>query len=66
MRYSLVAPSSRVVDSVLQSSLRMRERLCTTPELHAFADVVSTFFAPIAVLARLSNFQCNLISDLEI
>ena len=44
----------------------MRETLRTAPKPHALTNVVSTFFASLADLARQTNFQCYLISNTEV
>lgn len=62
----LVTPRSWVVDPVLQCALGMREALRTTPEPHAFADVIPPFFAPLTCLARLADFECHLVSNAEV
>jgi hypothetical protein len=60
-----MTPRRWVVDPILQRPLRVRERLGTTPEPHALADVVSPLFAPIALLARQADFQRDLVADAE-
>lgn len=60
-----MTPRSRVVDAVLQRSLRMRKGLCTTPKLHALANIVPSLFTPITVLAWLSDLERNFVSDFE-
>lgn len=50
-----MAPRGRVVDPVLQCTLRVWEALRTTPEPHTLANVVSPLLASLADLARLSD-----------
>lgn len=63
---SLVAPRSRVVNPVLKSALGVRESLCRAPELHALADVVSALLTPLALAARLTDLEGNLVSNFKV
>jgi hypothetical protein len=60
-----MTPRRWVVDPILQRPLRVRERLGTTPEPHALADIVSPLLTPIALLARQADFQRDLVADAE-
>ena len=55
-----------MVDAILQRPLRVWESLGTTPESHAFADVVSSFLTSIARLAWQTNFQRDLVANFEV
>jgi hypothetical protein len=66
MSNSLVTPSRRVVDAVLQRPLCVWERLGTAPEPHALANIVPPLLAPVALLARQANFKRDLVADAEI
>lgn len=61
-----MAPSCRVIDPVLQRSLCVWETLRATSEPHTLADVVPPLFASLADFARLSDFQCHLVTNTEV
>jgi hypothetical protein len=50
----------------LQCSLRVWKRLSTTAEPHAFANVVPPLFTSVAGIARQSNFQRHLVTNVEV
>jgi hypothetical protein len=60
-----VTPLGWVVDSLLKSSLVMRNGFGTTSESHRLAEVVSPGLACSAIVAWHSNLQCNSVSDVE-
>lgn len=51
---------------ILQRPLRMRKRLCTTPEFHLFTDVIPSLLAPLALLTRLPYFQRDFVPSFEV
>lgn len=64
--HSLVTPCCRVVDPILQRTLRMRKALCATPESHSLANVVSPLLAPLALLARLADLKRYFVTNIEV
>jgi hypothetical protein len=61
----LVAPNCRMVDPFLQSSLEMRDTLCTAPKPHLLTEVIPPFPADSALSTGNSYFECNAIADSE-
>lgn len=62
----LVAPSCRMVNSLLERPLEVRESLGRATESHATADVVSTRRAVFAVLTRHTDLERNAISSSDV
>ena len=61
-----MTPRCWVIDPVLQRTLRMREALRTTPKSHGLANVVSPLLAPLALLARLTDFKRDFVTNIEV
>lgn len=61
-----MTPLGRMIDSLLQCTLEMRETLCRASEFHLFADVVAAFFAAVAVVARNTYFQSDSVARSEV
>ena len=55
-----------MIDPILQRPLRMRKRLCTTPEFHLFTDVIPSLLASLALLTRLPYFQRDFVPNFEV
>lgn len=61
--YVLVAPYRRVVNPLLKSPLKVRNAFRTTPELHLFAKVVSSFSADSALATGNADFQGHFVPN---
>ncbi len=59
----LMTPNSRMINSFLKRSLKMRDAFRTTPKLHFLAKVVSPFSANSTLAAWNAYFQCNSVSN---
>lgn len=60
-----MTPRRWMIYSVLQRSLGVGECFGAASELHLLADVIPPLLATIALFAGLSNFQSDLVADLE-
>jgi hypothetical protein len=52
-----MTPLSRMINPLLQRTLKMRETLCRRAEFHFFADVVAAFGAAVAGIAGDAYFE---------
>jgi hypothetical protein len=59
----LMAPDGGMVDPLLQSSLEMRDALCTTPELHLFAEIIPSLPADGTLPAGNAHLESNSVTD---
>lgn len=60
-----MAPLGWVVDPLLESALVVRNALCTAPEPHLLAQVVTATSADGAITARNTNFESDTVARLE-
>lgn len=61
----LMAPNSRMIYPFLKSSLKMGHTLCTTPESHLLAKIISSFPANGTLPTGNANLKGDSISNLE-
>jgi hypothetical protein len=61
-----MTPLGRMVDSLLQCALEMRETLCRRSEFHILADVVAAFFTTVTGVAWNTNLQSYSVASGEI
>lgn len=61
----LVTPLSRVVDPLLQGTLKMREGLSGAAEVHTAADVIAAGETQLALLAGQADLEGDAVADLE-
>lgn len=54
-----------MIDTVLQRALKVRKRLCRAAEAHAFADVVASLTAALALSAGYADLEGDLVADAE-
>ena len=60
-----MTPDGRMVYLVLESTLEMREALCTTPKAHFLAEIVAAFPADTALSTRDAHLKRHSITKLE-
>jgi hypothetical protein len=60
-----MAPYGRMIDSLLESSLEMRNALRATPELHLLTEVVPPFSTDGTLAAGNANFEGNSVTNGE-
>ena len=60
-----MAPYGRVIDSLLESSLKMGNALRATPELHLLAEVVAPLSTNGTLAAGNANFESNSVTNGE-
>jgi hypothetical protein len=58
----LVTPDGWMIDPLLQSSLEMRDALCTTPKSHLFAKIIPPFPADGTLSTGNANLEGNSVS----
>jgi hypothetical protein len=54
-----------MVDSLLQRPLEMRHRFGTTPESHAFAQVIPALAADATLTTRDADLECHTVANAE-
>jgi hypothetical protein len=65
MQDVLVAPFGRVVNPLLERSLKVWHRLGTTSEPHSGTEVISASLARPTVITRDTNLQRDSVTNLE-
>ena len=60
-----MTPYGRVIDSLLESSLKMGNALRATPELHLLAEVVAPLSTNGTLAAGNANFESNSVTNGE-
>ena len=58
-----MAPNRRMINSLLQRSLEMRNTLCATSESHLLAKIVASFPANVALATGNPYFQGYSVAD---
>ena len=61
-----MTPNRRMVNPLLQCSLKMRHTLRTTPEPHLLTKVIPSFPADRALSAGNSYFKGDTVADAEV
>jgi hypothetical protein len=61
-----MTPLGRMIDSLLQCTLEVRETLCRRAEFHILADVVAAFFTTVTGIAWDADLQSYSVASGEV